>query len=282
MPFRRIGIITKRDSKEPQAMAEELSRWLAERSIASVRDRISPDLDLLVILGGDGTLLHVADAASAHDIPVVGINLGGLGFLTEIAANELYEVMTMILAGRGHTENRMMLRARIRRGQMIGEYHCALNEVAISKSHVDRIVRLSTWADGDYITTYKADGLLFSTPTGSTAYNLSAGGPIVHPAFNSILVTPICPFMLESRPILLPPQVRLRTRISGPVQDVKVILDGQCALSVEADDILEVEASEKPLRLIGSPVKSYYEILRSKLNWGGAKTPPAMVAIEQE
>lgn len=272
MAIRKVGIILKKGSEEPRRIGEELAAWFGQRGIAVVMDEVQAEMDLLVILGGDGTLLHVAAQASARQIPVVGVNLGGLGFLTEIAVDERYEVFDQILAGRMTVEERMMLKVRL----ASGDWRYALNDVVISKGNVDQLVELSAWVDAEYITTYRADGLIFSTPTGSTAYNLSAGGPIVQPRLHAMLVTPICPFMLESRPILLPPAVRLRTKLAdgrnkAGGRDVKVIVDGQFAWEMHAGDTLEVEAAEKPLKLICSPRKGYFEILRGKLNWGGAR-----------
>jgi len=271
MEIRKAGIICKKDSAAALAMSQEIVSWLAGKSVVAQIDIISEDMDLLVILGGDGTLLHVADQASHLQIPVVGVNLGDLGFLTEVGVEERYEVLDRILAGQVVIEERMMLRARILRGEEGLGWCYALNDVVISKGSVDQLVQLSTWADHEYITTYRADGLIFSTPTGSTAYNLSAGGPIVNPALQSILVTPICPFMLESRPVLLPAQVCLTTRLADEANDVKVIVDGQLAWEMSKGEVLEVMVSEKKLRLICSPQKDYFEILRNKLNWGGGR-----------
>jgi NAD+ kinase len=268
--IRKVGIITKKESELPQQIGQELEKWFADRSIVTITNQVTPDLDLLLILGGDGTLLHVAAEASAYDIPVVGVNLGSLGFLTEVAVQERHEALQTILDGQEPIEERMMLKVRVHRNDAgPTEYHYALNDIVISKDNIDQIVKLSTWADKEYITTYKADGLIFSTPTGSTAYNLSAGGPIVHPMMQNIMVTPICPFMLESRPILLPADTRLVTRLAASVHDVKVIVDGRHTWSMHGSEILEVRKAEKPLRLIGSPKKGYFEILRNKLNWGG-------------
>jgi NAD+ kinase len=269
MDIRKVGVICKKDSAAALEMSKELLPWLAERGIGTEVDAIADDMDLLIILGGDGTLLHVADQASRLRVPVVGVNLGDLGFLTEVAVGERYEVLERILAGQIVVEERLMLKTRIHRGGEAVDWRYALNDVVISKGSVDRLVQLSTWADQEYITTYRADGLIFSTPTGSTAYNLSAGGPIVNPALQSILVTPICPFMLESRPVLLPAAVCLTTRLAEQANEVKVIVDGQPAWEMSASDTLEVVASERPLRLICSPQKDYFEILRNKLNWGG-------------
>lgn len=270
MEIRKVGIICKKDSVAALAMSKELLPWLGERGIVAAVDTIADDMDLLIILGGDGTLLHVADQASRLQVPVVGVNLGDLGFLTEVAVSERYEVLERILAGQIVVEQRLMLKARINRGGETADWRYALNDVVVSKGSADRLAQLSTWADQEYITTYRADGLIFSTPTGSTAYNLSAGGPIVNPALQSILVTPICPFMLESRPVLLPASVCLTTKLAEhEANEVKVIVDGQPAWEMSAGDTLEVMASERLLRLICSPQKDYFEILRNKLNWGG-------------
>ncbi len=269
MAIRKVGIVLKKESPEPERIGRELVEWFARRSVTTVVDVIDADMDMVVILGGDGTLLHVADQASRYGIPVVGVNMGGLGFLTEVAVDERYEVLEAILAGPVAIEERMMLKARLRRAGEATPWQYVLNDVVINKGSVDRLVRLSAWADQEYITTYKADGLIFSASTGSTAYNLSAGGPVVHPALRAILVTPICPFMLESRPVLLPATMQLCTRLAGNAGEVKVIVDGRFAWEMKKDDALEVKAAEKPLRLIGSPRKGYFEILRNKLNWGG-------------
>lgn len=275
--FKKVGIICKIDSEIAHGMGGELSSWLADRGVRAEIDHISEDMDLLVILGGDGTLLHVADRASQMQIPVVGVNLGDLGFLTEVAVAERFEVLEGIMAGRVVIEERMMLKTRMRHNGGAGAWRYALNDVVVSKSSLDHLVQLSTWADNRYITTYRADGLIFSSPTGSTAYNLSAGGPIVNPALAAILVTPICPFMLESRPVLLPGEARLATRLEETVNTVKVIVDGMPAWEMTAQDTLEVVASEKKLHLVCSPQKDYFEILRNKLNWGGRNSEPSVL-----
>jgi NAD+ kinase len=275
MIVKKAGIIVKKDSAEPERISRELHDWFLSRSIDVTFDEVTPDLDLLVILGGDGTLLHVAALAGRYDIPVVGINLGDLGFLTEVAVLERYKTLEVILAGGVEVEKRMMLQARLfRDGEALPAQFC-LNEVVISKGNIDQLVRLRVWADKEFVAVYKADGLIFSTPTGSTAYNLSAGGPVVEPTMRTILVTPICPFMLESRPVLLGASVKLTTRLAGKANDLKVIVDGRLAWDMKENDVLEIVAAEKPLRLIGSPHKGYFEILRNKLNWGGGDGQPA-------
>ena len=271
MNIRYAGIITRKDSPEVRNIGEQLANWFAQRSIKARLDIIDPDMDILTILGGDGTLLHVADQASRHSIPVVGINLGDLGFLTEVAAAEMYPALEAILADQVRIEERMMLRAKLlgENGEPTGEPCFALNEIVIVKGSTAPIMRLGCWANQEYITTYKADGLIISTPTGSTAYNLSAGGPIAHAELETLLVTPICPFMLESRPVLLSPSTRVTTQLAPPSVDVKIIVDGRVGWTMEANDFLLVEAAAKPLRLISSPHKGYFTILRNKLNWGG-------------
>ena len=276
MQVKKIGIILKKDSNTARQIGEEMASWFAKKSVEASVDSISPDMDFLVILGGDGTLLQVAEKASEYNVPVVGVNLGNLGFLTEVAENERHEALEAIMAGSAVYQERSMIQTRLVRGDQKFDWRYALNDVVISKGTVDRIVRLSTWVDDEFLATYKSDGLIFSTPTGSTAYNLSAGGPIVHPALEAVLITPICPFMLESRPVLLPAKASFSTRLADQAADVKVIIDGQPSWDMEKDDVLEVLVADRPLKLICSPRKGYFDILRRKLNWGG-QIPPDSV-----
>jgi len=273
MSIRFVGIITRHDSPRIRTVGEELAEWLKKRGVEARLDCIEAGMDMLVILGGDGTLLHVAARAGELDIPVVGINLGHLGFLTEVAAEEMEQALETILAGEIDIERRMMLKASlIHKDGTASEPMFALNEVVVVKGSVARVLRLRCWADEEYIATYKADGLIISTPTGSTAYNLSAGGPIIQAELDALLVTPICPFMLESRPVLLSPEVRISTKLADVANDVKVMVDGKLGWTLEETDALRVEAADKPLLLISSPHKSYFTILRNKLNWGGSST----------
>ena len=269
MRVAKAGIILRRDSEEPRLIADELVAWFAVRGVEAFIDRIDPSLDLLVILGGDGTLLHVADKASELEIPVVGVNLGDLGFLTEVEVEDRLSALENILSGSLVIEERMMLKARVTSAGKEGPWYPALNDVVISRGSLDRLPRLAVWADDELITAYRADGLIIATPTGSTAYNLSAGGPIVRPDLDTLMVTPICPFMLETRPVLLPPMVGLRVEISGRGGEVGVVVDGQFNLTLSPGEVLEVRAAEKRLKLVSSPRRGYFEILRAKLNWGG-------------
>jgi NAD+ kinase len=253
MKIQKAGIVLKKGSERPRQIAEELVKWFADQGIETVLEQVTDDLDILVTLGGDGTLLQVADKASKYEIPVMGINLGGLGFLTAVAEDNRIEALTSLLEGTVSIEQRMILKTRLYKQSADmaepTEYHYALNDVVISKG-----------------------GLIFSTPTGSTAYNLSAGGPIVQPNLPSLLVTPICPFMLESRPVLLTPNAKLLTKLVSKVNDVKVIVDGRFIWEMKENFQLEVEVAEKPLLLISSLQKGYFEILRNKLNWGGSES----------
>lgn len=284
MQIRRVGIIIRKDSPAVQQIGRELAVWFRQRSVQAELDRIEPDMDMLTILGGDGTLLHVADQASKHGIPVVGINLGHLGFLTEVGAEEMYPALEAILRGQAAIEERMMLKARLLRGDgsSCGQPCYVLNEVVILKSSTEPLMHLSCWSDEEYAATYKADGLIIATPTGSTAYNLSAGGPIAHAQLRALIVTPICPFMLESRPVLLSPGTRIVTNLMSPGSETKIVADGRLAWQMQPDDFLVVEAAAKPLRLISSPHKGYFAILRRKLNWvrcdGGKPLPDAVRA----
>jgi NAD+ kinase len=272
--LKHAGIVSKKNHPPAAELAQSIAKRLSPKGITVSFNEFSADIDVLIVLGGDGTILHVAEQAARHSIPVLGINMGNLGFLTERTEQEAFTAVDELISGTVTIENRMMLKASLAKQDKKGSSRYALNEVVISKQIFDPILQLSTRADQEYITTYKADGLIFSTPTGSTAYNLSAGGPLVYPGLASILVTPICPFMLGSRPVLLPPHSRLRTSIET-VRDQKaqVIVDGQPAWHMGFNDILEIEAAKHPLRLIISPHRDYFSILRNKLHWGIGQSP---------
>jgi NAD+ kinase len=273
MNIRYAGVITRPESPEVEQIGREMVAWFGERRIKAELNRIEPGMDILIVLGGDGTLLHVADEASNYQLPVLGVNLGNLGFLTEVAADERYEALeTLLVEEDVRMEKRIMLSAAYvngATGKKSDAVH-ALNEVVIVKKSTEAMIRLRCWADKEYVTTYRADGLIMSTPTGSTAYNLSAGGPVVHAELDAIVVTPICPFMLESRPVLLGSQHKVTTQLLAPAGQVKVIVDGELQWTITENDYLLVKKASKPLLVISSPWKSYFNILRSKLNWGGA------------
>lgn len=266
---KHVGIVCKKDDTPAANLAATIKETIERLQIHVTINTIHEEQDLLIVLGGDGTLLHVADQAAQLSIPVLGINLGNLGFLTERTEQEALTAVDELLEQEVTIENRMMLKATITAPGKPVSSRYALNEVVINKATLDPILQLSTHADQEYINTYKADGLIFSTPTGSTAYNLSAGGPLVYPGLASILVTPICPFMLSSRPVLLPAQSRLQTRFNGKHrQAAQVIVDGQPAWEMGEQSALIIETAKQPLHLIVSPTRDYFAILRNKLHWG--------------
>ncbi len=271
---RRTCIITNSDNQEALDFAEQVSHWLQEKDISVAINQITPDQDIIIVLGGDGTLLHIAEQAARYSIPVIGINLGHLGFLTELTKTEAISSLETILANDIIVENRLMLKASLQQQSNVAVMGYALNDIVINKDANDRILYLSVQADGNLITTYKADGLIFSTPTGSTAYNLSSGGPLVFPGLASILVTPICPFMLSSRPILLPATVTLRTSFDPPNfrKEANIIIDGQKSVMMHEHDTLLIQPAEHPLQLIIPPHRDYFAILRNKLHWGVTKS----------
>lgn len=270
LDVKKAGIITKKDDDRAEQYASTLSTWLEQRSIGVTVNDINPDLDIIIVLGGDGTLLHIAEKAARHGIPVLGINLGNLGFLTELTESETFQTLDHILTNNVTIENRLMLRARLVSEGNKTPHRYALNDVVINKNVLDRILNLSTTADAEYITTYKADGLIFSSPTGSTAYNLSAGGPLVYPGLATITVTPICPFMLSSRPIILPADKQITTRFDAVnnTEHAQIIVDGQPFWEMKNRDELEIETAKHFLQLIVSSTRNYFTILRNKLHWG--------------
>lgn len=269
LKLKLISIVSKKDDQKAQEYARELSTWLIERSIDTCMDEIHSDLDMIIVLGGDGTLLHIAEKAARHAIPILGINLGNLGFLTEFREEEIFSALEKIFRNKVILENRLMLRTRLFSGEKMSESRYALNDVVISKNVSDRLLYLATRAGKEYITTYRADGLIFSSPTGSTAYNLSAGGPLVYPGLETITVTPICPFMLSSRPIILPANTELVTTYESDDQHERalVIVDGQPFSEMTPGDKLQISVAKQPLQLVASENRDYFSILRNKLHW---------------
>lgn len=264
------GIITKTSDDGAALFADELKCWLEDKNVAVNLNTIHPEQSIIVVLGGDGTLLRIAEQAARYSIPVIGINLGYLGFLTELTRQEAKQTLDAMLSDRVNVENRLMLKVMLEDDNNSKILGYALNDVVITKNAFDRILHLSTTANDELITTYKADGLIFSTPTGSTAYNLSAGGPLVYPGLASILVTPICPFMLGSRPILLPSEITISTTfdVSAANDDANIVIDGRPGGKMLPEERLTIETAEHPLQLIVPPHRDYFSILRNKLHWG--------------
>jgi NAD+ kinase len=274
---RSVAIVSKKHKKSAWQAGQELQQWLAARGVKANHLVNEPEPHVpplpsetagIVVLGGDGTLLSVARHYASLEVPIFGVNVGGLGFLTEISLDELYPSMEKVLAGKYAVEERMMLTARLhRQGKVSWEKHF-LNDAVINKGALARIVDLATWIDGEFLTTYRADGLIVSTPTGSTAYTLSAGGPIVYPTLRHIILIPICPFTLSNRPIILPDTVTVTVTFEEEVQDAYLTLDGQEGQALQREDRVEMSVAPQNLKLILSPQRSYFEILRTKLGWG--------------
>jgi NAD+ kinase len=232
------------------------------------REEIPSHAEMIIVLGGDGTLLSVARLVGSHEVPILGVNLGGLGFLTEIRLEELYRVLERVIQGDFVTDERVVFHAAvIRRGERLAEF-IVLNDAVINKGALARIIDLETTINGEYLTTFKSDGLIISTPTGSTAYNLSAGGPIVYPSLHCIIITPICPHTLTNRPIVIPDDVEVRAILKSRQQEVILTLDGQQGFVLEFGDVVEVKKAEGKILLIKSPYRHYFEVLRKKLKWG--------------
>jgi NAD+ kinase len=282
--MKKIGIIAK-DIPEARKAAKKLTAWLERRgkkvfldseTAAALKTRgydraeIPPLVEMLIVLGGDGTLLsaarHVADAHT--NVPIFGVNLGSLGFMAEVSYDELYDNLEKAMAGKLETEDRMMLSVSvIRDGRRRAQYR-VLNDVVINKGALARMMELRVSVSDGHLTTLRADGLIVATPTGSTAYSLSAGGPIIHPTVQCFVVTPICPHTLSNRPIALPDTVVVEVRLTSPSEDVSITLDGQIGFPLVQHDVVEIKRSRYKMRLIKHPIKSYYEILRTKLKWG--------------
>jgi NAD+ kinase len=285
MTIRRIGVIARVDRPDARAVVRELAGWLAARDRRVVVDRqtgaLLPDgasvvergevpgqVDLIVVLGGDGTLLSVARLVDGLDVPILGVNLGGLGFLTATTLEALYSTLETVLRGEYTAEERMVLAATLSRGgDVLAEYQ-TFNDVVIAKGALGRLIDLEVSVDDQMMTAYRADGLIIATPTGSTAYNLSAAGPILFPTMDAVVLTPISSHALTNRPMVLPGTARLEVRLVTDTPDVTLWLDGQPGLPVTPKDAVRVRRADSRIRLIRDPNKSYFQVLRTKLKWG--------------
>ncbi len=280
----RIGIIGKTNTDNIYGIAKELGKWFSARGVEvifeegigkKIRSRKSvpaaliPELvDIILVFGGDGTFLGVARLACEHGTPILGINLGGLGFLTEITVDEIYPMMERILSGDYEIEDRCMLKTTVRRGKTRAKHYEVLNDVVINKEAEARIIDLEIYIEGSHVTTYKADGIILSTPTGSTAYSLSAGGPIVHPALPVTIITPICPHTLTNRPLVVSNEMKVEIKITTQEPDTYLTLDGQIGMRLRTVGVIEVRRSDTLVKLIKSPFRDYFTILKTKLMWG--------------
>ena len=283
MAIRSVGVAMK--TGEPRALAavRDLAKWLAERNVHALfepdaaaaigatgvpRAALVRQVDLLVVLGGDGTLLAVARAQDEGAVPILGINLGTLGFLAAVSVDEMETALARALAGEMEIEPRMRLAVELARANGESRRWLALNDAVVTRGASARIVDLDVRADGQLVTTYHADGLIVSTPTGSTAYSLSAGGPILLPEVPSVVLTPICPHALTQRPLVLPDSVRIEVSVEARGGEVQLSVDGQEGAPLGAGDRVVVERSAHPTLLMVPPQRSRFEVLRAKLRWG--------------
>jgi len=283
MQVRSVGICLKEGQPQAGGTVGELVRWLRERGIevcldteaahsvgaeSVSRESLTGRVDLVVVLGGDGTLLAVARAAGTREVPILGINLGRLGFLTEINVDELFPALDKVLAGELNVVSRMRLDVVVRRGDdEVAHFH-ALNDAVITKTALSRMVDIEAFTDGVKVTTYHADGLIVSTPTGSTAYSLSAGGPLLMPGLEAFVLTPICPHDLTQRPLVLPQTCEIEVVADPRGGEVALTVDGQEGLRLAAGDRIKMSRSSHPVALVSSPFRNRYEILHEKLRWG--------------
>jgi NAD+ kinase len=286
----RIGLVAKHDLSAASGVLAEVAGWLDSRGVRTVfetdtavlagvppgrptasRDRLPAEVDLIVVLGGDGTLLGMADriAHAELDVPILGVNFGSLGFLTEATLDDITPALEAALAERAPLDERLMLRGRIMRGDDTRVNRVALNDIVITRGALSRIIALSVSVNDEFVTRVRADGLIIASPTGSTAYNLAAGGPIVHPAVDALVLTPIAPHMLTNRPVAIPGGAVIRVEpVPNGQSDIVVTFDGQFGVALEKQDAVVVSRAEKPLRLVRGGSRSYFEVLREKLKWG--------------
>lgn len=287
----RIGLIAKHRLDAAAGVLAEVAGWLEAQGVRTVfetetavlaglppgrptttRDQLPRACDTVVVMGGDGTLIGMAGriAHAGVDVPIVGVNFGSLGFLTEITLPELHSTLEAVLAGTASIDSRMMLHAHtIRAGKVLAE-HFVLNDVVITRAAMSRIIELSVAVDGHRVMEVRSDGLIVATPTGSTAYNLAAGGPIAHPAVDAVVLTPIAPHMLTNRPLVIPggSTIEVSPKHHGSQDEVFVTFDGQSGNPLEAGDGVKIRRAARPLRLVRAANRTYFDVLRQKLKWG--------------
>ena len=288
--IKRVGIVLK--PHQPQALKTicELTVWLGQRGIDIVggpqieRERIEHETgctvrevepedlaassDLVLVLGGDGTMIATARLIGDEEVPVLGVNYGGLGYLTEFRIEELYDALEMILAGNYRLDKRVMLSVELHRDNEVIKIHRVLNDVVINKSALARIIEIETYFNKQFVSSFRADGLIVSTPTGSTAYNLSAGGPVIFPSMNAVVVTPICPFTLSNRPIVVPDDAEIELLMKTANEEVALTLDGQVGFPLTVNDRVVIRKSRTTFNLIQPSNRNYFDVLRDKLRWG--------------
>ncbi len=279
--MKTIALIAKPKKDEAALLARQLKQahpaldFLVEAHFAeqlgwaaTAPDVLRERAELVIVLGGDGTLIHAARLLRGRPVPILGINLGSLGFMTEVPVTDAMTVLDSVLKGQAQLTSRMKLSCRlVRDGKTVLEDE-VLNDIVIAKSALAKIADHETWLDGAYVATFKADGVIFATPTGSTAYSLSAGGPIVHPSVDCVVVTPICPHALTQRPIVVPADQPLRVQLTSEVSDVFLTIDGQVGQPLKLGDRVEVMKAAARVQIVRNPNLDYFGVLRTKLHWG--------------
>jgi len=283
--MQRIGIVAKPTKPEAEPILRKLVTWLREHGREVILDQeaagICPELgpglpradvaataDLVIVLGGDGTLLSVARLIGTRDVPILGVNLGGLGFLTEVTLDELFPTLETVLRDKYDVSRRLTLTARVlRRGEVVASFE-ALNDAVITKTALSRIVDLEAHVNGEYVATFRADGLIVSTPTGSTAYCLAAGGPIIYPTLPALVIIPICPHTLTNRPLVVPESAVVEIIQGSAEAEVHLTVDGQVGVGLRHRDVVAVQRSARSIALVKSAKLNYFDLLRTKLKWG--------------
>jgi NAD+ kinase len=288
--IKRIGIVLKPHQPDALKTICNLVVWLAERDITLVggpeiereqiehqtgcpvkqleSEKIASEIDLMLVLGGDGTMIATARMVGDHDVPVLGINYGGLGYLAEFRIEELYNALDSILSGNYRLDRRVMLAVELHRGAAPPKTSRVLNDVVINKSALARIIEIEAYFDRYFVNAFRADGLIVSTPTGSTAYNLSAGGPVIFPSMNAVVITPICPFTLSNRPIVVPDNAEIELLLKTDNEDVALTLDGQVGFPMQVEDRIVIRKSRTTFNIIQPSNRNYFDVLRDKLRWG--------------
>lgn len=282
--IRSVGIVCKPLKEVVSSMVPPLVAWLRQREIEVFVDRetiacvdlgipvvaregLAEQVDLLIVLGGDGTLLSAARALQGHKVPILAVNLGGLGFLTSVTREELYPLLEQVLSGYHRISERMMLNAETIRDQKPAGQQIALNDAVINKAALARMLDFDVYIDHAQVGRYRADGLIVATPTGSTAYSLAAGGPIVHPHLDAFVITPICPHMLTNRPLVIPDTSNVEIDIAAAEEPLYLTLDGQVGFELQPRDRVAITKSSSRVFFVQSPQKTYFEVLRNKLRW---------------
>jgi len=288
--IKRVGLVVKPHQPDALKTICGVVEWLNERGITLVggpeleRERIEHEtgcaveafeleklvatLDLMLVLGGDGTMIATARMIGDTEVPVLGVNYGGLGYLAEFRIEELYVALESILSGNYRLDKRVMLAVELLRGDEHVTRNRVLNDVVINKSALARIIEIEAYLNRQFVSSFRADGLIVSTPTGSTAYNLSAGGPIIFPSMNAVVITPICPFTLSNRPIVVPDDAVIELCLKTQQEDVALTLDGQVGFPLKVEDRVVIRKSRATFNLVQPTNRNYFEVLRDKLRWG--------------